>query len=195
MISVPNPCNENWNSMTPQNQGRFCSNCQLVVTDFTKMDDNEIIHYFRTHQNEKICGHFRNEQLTRMKITITPAQLQNHNWSIIQQIRIAIFLVFASSLFSCKSSDPNNHTPEIIIQQEDSLEKIKNSNYDTERRTTGKGRLNAPEEVESSKTNASHKSNINSHEIQGEPNQNLEIIHETNGAAIMEFDSLDKQPK
>ena len=195
MISVPNPCNENWNSMTPKNQGRFCSSCQLEVTDFTKMDDNEIIQYFRTHQNEKICGHFRNEQIKRIKITITPAQLQNSNWSIIQQIRIAIFLVFASTLFSCKSSDPNKHTPEIIIQQEDSLEKIKNSNYDTERRTTGKGRLNAPKDVESSKTNTSHKSNINSQEILGEPKQNLEIIHETNGAAIMEFDSLDKQPK
>ncbi len=195
MISVPNPCNENWNSMTPKNQGRFCSSCQLVVTDFTKMDDQEIIQYFRTHQHEKICGHFRNEQLTRMKITITPAQLQNSNWSIIQQIRIAIFLVFASTLFSCKSSDPNKHTPEIIIQQEDSLEKIKNSNYDTERRTTGKGRLNAPKEVESSKINTSHKSNFNSHEIQGEPERNLEIIHETNGAALMEFDSIVKQPK
>ena len=195
MISVPNPCNENWNSMTPQNQGRFCSSCQLVVTDFTKMDDNEIIQYFRTHQHEKICGHFRNEQLTRIKITITPAQLQNSNWSIIQQIRIAIFLVFASSLFSCKSSDPNKHTPEIIIQQEDSLEKIKNSNYDTERRTTGKGKLNAPKEIESSKTNTSQKSNIISHKIQGEPEQNLEIIHETNGAALMEFDSIVKQPK
>ena len=195
MISVPNPCNENWNSMTPQNQGRFCSSCQLVVTDFTKMDDNEIIQYFRTHQHEKICGHFRNEQLKRMKITITPAQLQNHNWSIIQQIRIAIFLVFASSLFSCKSSDPNNHTPEIIIQQEDSLEKIKNSNYDTERRTTGKGRLNAPEKIESSKTKTSHKSSVETNEIKGEVEQNNEIIHETNGAALMEFDSLVKQPK
>ncbi len=195
MITVPNPCNENWNSMTPKNQGRFCTSCQLVVTDFTKMEDQEIIHYFRTHQNEKICGHFRNEQLTRIKITITPAQLQNSNWSIIQQIRIAIFLVFASSLFSCKSSDPNKHSPEIIIQQSDSLEKIKNSNYDTERRTIGKGKLNAPKEVESSKTNTSNKSNVNSFEIQGEPEQNLEIIHETNGAAIMEFDSLDKQPK
>ena len=195
MISVPNPCNENWNSMTPQNQGRFCSSCQLVVTDFTKMDDNEIIQYFRTHQHEKICGHFRNEQLKRMKITITPAQLQNHNWSIIQQIRIAIFLVFASSLFSCKSSDPNNHTPEIIIQQSDSLEKIKNSNYDTERRTTGKGRLNAPEEIESSKTKTSHKSSVETNEIKGEVEQNNEIIHETNGAALMEFDSIVKQPK
>ena len=193
MISVPNPCNENWNSMTPQNQGRFCSSCQLVVTDFTKMDDQEIIHYFRTHQNEKICGHFRNEQLTRMKITITPAQLQNHNWSIIQQIRIAIFLVFASSLFSCSSSDPKNPNPEILIQQSDSLQEIKDTNNASESGTIGK--IIAPNEAKSSNRNTSHKSKFNSHEIQGEVDANREVIHETNGAALMEFDSIVKQPK
>jgi hypothetical protein len=193
MITVPNPCNENWNSMSPQNQGRFCSSCQLVVTDFTKMDDQEIIHYFRTHQNEKICGHFRNEQLTRMKITITPAQLQNHNWSIIQQIRIAIFLVFASSLFSCSSSDPKNPNPEILIQQSDSLQEIKDTNNASESGTIGK--IIAPSEVKSK--NISQKSSIETDEIKGEVEveHNNEIIHETNGAALMEFDSIVKQPK
>jgi hypothetical protein len=191
MITVPNPCNENWNSMKPQNQGRFCTSCQLVVTDFTKMDDQEIIHYFRTHQHERICGHFRNEQLTRMKITITPAQLQNSNWSIIQQIRIAIFLVFASTLFSCSSSDPNKQTPEILIEQSDSLEEIKDTN--TEQSTTGK--IIAPNEATSSYRNTSNKSIFNSHELQGEVDANREVIHETNGAALMEFDSIIKQPK
>ena len=191
MITVPNPCNENWDSMKPLNQGRFCTSCQLLVTDFTKMDDKEIIHYFRTHQNEKICGHFRNEQLTRMKITITPAQLQNHNWSIIQQIRIAIFLVFASSLFSCSSSDPNKQTPEILIQQSDSLQEIKDTNNASESSTTGK--IIAPSEVKTK--NISHKNSIETNEIKGEVEMNNEIIHETNGAALMEFDSILKQPK
>lgn len=191
MITVPNPCNENWDSMRPQNQGRFCTSCQLVVTDFTKMDDQEIIHYFRTHQHEKICGHFRNEQLTRMKITITPAQLLNSNWSIIQQIRIAIFIVFASSLFSCTSSDPGKHPPEILIQQSDSLEETKDTK--SEQSTTGK--IIAPNEAKSSNRNTLNKSKFNSHEIQGEVDANREVIHETNGAALMEFDSINKQPK
>jgi hypothetical protein len=189
MITVPKPCNENWDSMMPRNQGRFCSSCQLVVTDFTKMDDQEIIHYFRTHQHEKICGHFRNEQLTRMKITITPAQLQNSNWSIIQQIRIAIFLVFASTLFSCSSSDPNKQTPEIRIQQSDSLTGIKDTNSDSVSSTTGK--IIAPTEEKSRKK--SNKSTINSHEIKGEVEQNYEIFHETTGAPLFDIDSLDSK--
>jgi hypothetical protein len=189
MITVPDPCNENWESMMPQNQGRFCSSCQLVVTDFTKMDDQEIIHYFRTHQNEKICGHFRNEQLTRMKITIKPAQLKNSNWSIIQQIRIAIFLVFASTLFSCSSSDPNNQKPEILIQQSDSMPGIKDTNSDSISSTTGE--ITAPSEKKSRKT--SHKSTINSHEIKGEVEKNYEIYHETTGAPLIDIDSLDSK--
>lgn len=193
MISVPNPCNENWNSMTPQNQGRFCSSCQLVVTDFTKMDDQEIINYFRTHQKEKICGHFLNEQIKRMKITITPAQLKNSNWSIIQQIRIAIFIVFASSLFSCTSSDPGEQTPEILIQQSDTLLEIQETNNASESGTTGK--IITPNEAKSGNRNTSSKSKFNSHEILGEVDANLEVINETNGAALMEFDSIVKQPK
>lgn len=189
MITVPNPCNENWDSMMPQNQGRFCTSCQLVVTDFTKMDDNEIIHYFRKHQKEKICGHFRSDQLTRMKITITPAQLQNHNWSIIQQIRIAIFLVFASSLFSCSSTDPKKQTPEILIQQSDSLQEIKDTNNTSESGTIGK--IIAPSEVKSK--NISRKSSIETDEIKGEVEQNYEIIHEISGAPLFEIDSLDSK--
>ena len=191
MITVPNPCNENWDSMMPQNQGRFCTSCQLVVTDFTKMDDQEIINYFRTHQKEKICGHFRSDQLTRMKITITPAQLQNHNWSIIQQIRIAIFLVFASSLFSCSSSDPKKQTPEILIQQSDSLQEIKDTNNASESGTIGK--IIAPSELKSK--NISRKSSIETDEIKGEVEveQNYEIIQEISGAPLFEIDSLDSK--
>ena len=189
MITVPNPCNENWNSMKPQNQGRFCSSCQLVVTDFTKMDDQEIIQYFRIHQNEKICGHFRNEQLKRMKITITPAQLQNRNWSIIQQSRIAIFLVFASTLFSCSSSDPNTQTPEIIIQQSDSMPGIKDTRSDSISSTTEKKTV--PTEEKSRKI--SQKSNVNSYEIKGEVEHNHEIFHETTGAPLFDIDSLESK--
>lgn len=191
MITVPNPCNENWDSMMPQNQGRFCTSCQLVVTDFTKMDDQEIINYFQTHQKEKICGHFRSDQLTRMKITITPAQLQNHNWSIIQQIRIAIFLVFASSLFSCSSTDPKKQTPEILIQQSDSLQEIKDTNNASESGTIGK--IIAPSEVKSK--NISRKRAIETDEIKGEVEveQNYEIIQEISGAPLFEIDSLDSK--
>ena len=33
---IPEPCHENWNKMTPQEQGRHCAVCSKVVVDFTK---------------------------------------------------------------------------------------------------------------------------------------------------------------
>lgn len=120
-VRVPSPCSQNWDKMPVQEKGRFCNHCSHVVTDFTSMSDEEVIHFLIQHKNEKVCGHFRNDQLSRLRITVTPAQLQSVNWTVLQQVRIAIFLVFASTLFSCSSSEPKQQAPEIVIEQTDTL--------------------------------------------------------------------------
>ena len=66
---------------------------------------------------------------------------------------------------------------------------IKDTNSDSVSSTTGK--IIAPTEEKSRKT--SHKSNINSHEIKGEVEQNYEIYHETTGAPLFDIDSLDSK--
>jgi hypothetical protein len=38
-INIPKPCHENWHSMTPKEQGRFCGSCDKIVVDFSKMSD------------------------------------------------------------------------------------------------------------------------------------------------------------
>jgi hypothetical protein len=107
--------------MSVQEQGRFCKHCSHVVTDFTGMSDEEVVRFLIQHKNDKVCGHFRNDQLSRLRITVTPAQLQAVNWTVFQQVRIAIFLVFASTLFSCSSAEPKQQAPEIVIEQTDTL--------------------------------------------------------------------------
>ncbi len=121
-IKVPQPCSQNWNKMPIQDQGRFCKHCSHVVTDFTRMSDEEVVRFLVQHKNEKVCGHFRNDQLSRLKITVTPAQLQSVNWTVLQQVRIAIFLVFASTLFSCTPTDSKQQAPEIVIEKSDSID-------------------------------------------------------------------------
>jgi len=49
--------------MTPDEQGRFCSQCSKSVTDFTQMSDDEVIIYLRLNSDNKVCGRFRKDQL------------------------------------------------------------------------------------------------------------------------------------
>jgi hypothetical protein len=49
-VTIPNPCHENWELMTPQEQGRHCKVCNKVVTDFTTMSNEEIIRYLTIYK-------------------------------------------------------------------------------------------------------------------------------------------------
>jgi TonB-dependent SusC/RagA subfamily outer membrane receptor len=64
-LNIPQPCHENWQQMTPSQQGRFCTACAKEVVDFTSMSDTEVLHYFLDKKNEKVCGRMHPEQLNR----------------------------------------------------------------------------------------------------------------------------------
>jgi hypothetical protein len=64
IYSIPNPCHEDWNKMTPNEKGRYCGICNKTVIDFSKMSKIEIQDYFRNIANgSKICGSFNSKQL------------------------------------------------------------------------------------------------------------------------------------
>src|SRR5215813_13543610 len=63
-ITIPTPCHENWETMTTEEKGRFCSVCSKTVRDFTAAPDDEIIDVF-SNATEEICGHFYESQLNR----------------------------------------------------------------------------------------------------------------------------------
>ncbi len=62
ILSVPTPCTEDWNNMTPDKNGKFCASCQKTVVDFSRMTDAEIFNYFDTFQGAT-CGRFTEKQL------------------------------------------------------------------------------------------------------------------------------------
>ncbi|OCB70450.1 hypothetical protein B0A79_23985 [Flavobacterium piscis] len=63
-IIILKPCNQNWNSMLPNKEGRFCNSCSKTVIDFTKMENSEIRNYLiENSKNESVCGHFNSNQI------------------------------------------------------------------------------------------------------------------------------------
>jgi len=100
-ISIPKPCNENWNEMTPEQQGAFCKVCSKVVVDFSNMSDEEVINYFAKKKEEKTCGRFRVSQLSpyELKINLRSVAAQRS----FPKIFAASLFIFFSSLFVCKS--------------------------------------------------------------------------------------------
>ena len=60
-LSIPTPCHENWQQMTPVEKGRFCASCQKKVFDFTNMPDREIASVLRSHNH--VCGRLTAKQL------------------------------------------------------------------------------------------------------------------------------------
>lgn len=63
-VSIPQPCTQPWNDMTPEDGGRFCLHCQKTVIDFSGMSDKEILAVISKHQGS-LCGNFQSEQLSR----------------------------------------------------------------------------------------------------------------------------------
>lgn len=63
-LTIPTPCHENWNRMSPAEQGRFCSVCSKTVQDFTAVPDEEIVDAF-SQNSENVCGRFKTSQLNR----------------------------------------------------------------------------------------------------------------------------------
>lgn len=61
-LTIPRPCHENWDNMTPDEKGKFCSVCSQSVYDFTDLSDEEISNF---NFDQKICGRFREDQLGR----------------------------------------------------------------------------------------------------------------------------------
>lgn len=69
-ITIPKPCHEDWNQMTPDETGRFCNSCTKSVVDFSNMKAQEIQEYFIKNQRQKVCGRFKTEQLDSIIIQI-----------------------------------------------------------------------------------------------------------------------------
>jgi hypothetical protein len=101
-ISIPKPCHEDWNAMTPNEQGRHCNACAKTVVDFTAMSDEDV-KYFFLHKNEKVCGRFMPAQLHNLVIDL-PEHVFFMEMPLWKKFLLASLVIFGATLFSCNTS-------------------------------------------------------------------------------------------
>ena len=113
-ITIPKPCHENWNTMTPKEKGRFCSSCAKTVIDFTKKTTEEIQEYLVENKNQRVCGHFYKKQLDTITIEIPQVAFQQQ-LSFQKLFVLALLFVMGTTLFSCQYSDGKKQKIENVI--------------------------------------------------------------------------------
>lgn len=91
-LHIPTPCHENWNAMTPQEQGRFCNACAKVVVDFSMMTDKEVLDYM-ANASSSVCGRMSTEQLAK-PLQAYPAA-RGYGWKYMWSLLVGSFLMTA----------------------------------------------------------------------------------------------------
>ena len=118
-ITIPEPCHQDWNKMTPDETGRFCNSCAKSVVDFTKMLPDEIHVYFQQHSN--VCGRFKNSQLDSLTIQI-PNRILHSQTHYHKMFLLALFIAMGTTLFSCADKNGNKQKIEKVEVVEDTAE-------------------------------------------------------------------------
>lgn len=102
-VSIKNPCHENWDAMTPNEQGAFCLVCQKTVVDFSQKTTEEIKDFFTAVPKfEKVCGRFRNDQLN--ELSFDEFFVKFKNWIMPKKLAVILCFSFGLTLFSCKTT-------------------------------------------------------------------------------------------
>lgn len=114
-ISIPTPCHENWDAMTPTEIGKFCSSCQKEVIDFSRMSDEEIRKILNSSK-ETPCGRFNQNQLERPLVAILPVN------------RSLTWIKYAASLFlAFQGTNAISQTTNTTISPKDDVKVFKDS--------------------------------------------------------------------
>lgn len=121
IISIPEPCHKDWNSMTPDANGKFCNSCSKSVIDFTNKTDTEIHAMMMDRKDEKVCGHFKKTQVNRPLSLTIPFHILPRNLSPARAFAVALFIVFGTLLFSC-TNEHNQKINEITLTEKGNIE-------------------------------------------------------------------------
>jgi glycine cleavage system H lipoate-binding protein len=117
-LSIPEPCHENWDSMSLSEKGRFCGSCQKEVVDFTGMTDAELFAFFAQPRTGSVCGRTHIGQLDTP--IAQPIPIKKHRLWYLQYA--ASLLLLLAKPGSGKAQDkppvtvaPQSHASDILM--------------------------------------------------------------------------------
>jgi len=111
MITLPEPCSENWEAMTPNEQGRHCALCCHTVIDFSTWELPEIAAYLESRKGEKVCGRFNSTQLNKpFDLKILVPEIVRWYAPAFRKIAALIIVCFALGSASCTTTEPDPGT-------------------------------------------------------------------------------------
>jgi len=102
IITIPKPCSENWENMSPTQQGRHCFSCEKEVVDFTRFSKQELLQYFSKPKNSdhKICGRFNESQIQKAPLEVIKPIRTNVYW---QQFLYLLVTLIYPAFVSCQT--------------------------------------------------------------------------------------------
>ncbi|WP_443938431.1 carboxypeptidase-like regulatory domain-containing protein [Pedobacter sp. MW01-1-1] len=63
-LTIPEPCQQNWDDMLPDGNQRHCTSCEKMVIDFASFSDKQLTDWFAKNSGN-VCGRFAPGQLER----------------------------------------------------------------------------------------------------------------------------------
>jgi hypothetical protein len=107
IITIPTPCHEDWNNMTPKDQGRHCGSCCKTVVDFTTWQSQEILLHFKSNKN--VCGRFTADQLNEPIPSQEDfvKQISYFNISTVKKMAAIFLFAFMIGASSCNDNADN----------------------------------------------------------------------------------------
>lgn len=120
-ISIPDPCHQDWNKMTPNEKGRFCDACEKTIVDFSNLSKFELAK--RLNAGEKLCGRFNATQLNTPLSYRAPLYRKGSAWVL----SLAGLLAVTASAVAQPTADPSFSLMEMVEHERNNLEPNKDT--------------------------------------------------------------------
>lgn len=101
-FSIPDPCSENWNEMTPTEKGAFCQKCSNEVHDVSQMSNDEIFQLLAS-EDKVPCMRMKPSQERSLNIDLGLLH-QSQKRNMQRAMLFSLLVVFGFTLFSCTNS-------------------------------------------------------------------------------------------